>query len=151
MGNRRQEINPQHMIWHDMQLGLVLIVEDACCLKMKVWKIVRVSRITLFIYTQMGQESGFSQNIVANYAKVWENTLMRSDRQRCLFISLLRFLGRFERRPSSSTPLVSCHLYCSWRSIRSLRLSGSNRCAIHCSVSRRFTLISSIRTEADCR
>ncbi|BAS77938.1 Os02g0255033 [Oryza sativa Japonica Group] len=37
----------------------------------------------------------------------------KCDRQRCLFISLLRFLGRFERRPSSSTPLVSCHLYCS--------------------------------------
>jgi hypothetical protein len=96
----------------------------------------------------------FIHQTIGHWEKIWDksfSTFIRSDKQRCLFISLRRSLGRFVSRPSSSTPLVSCHLYCSWRIIRSFRFSGSSLCAIHCSVSRLFTLISSIRTEADCK
>lgn len=66
-------------------------------------------------------------------------------------MSLLRSLGRFFTRLSSSTPLVSCHLYCSYLLILSFKLSGSIRWDIHCSASRLFTLISSTLTVVDCR
>ncbi|BAT82192.1 hypothetical protein VIGAN_03216600 [Vigna angularis var. angularis] len=42
-------------------------------------------------------------------------------------MSLLKSLGRLRTKLSSSTPLVSCHLYCSYRLIRTRRPSGSNR------------------------
>lgn len=66
-------------------------------------------------------------------------------------MSRLRSLGRLLRRFSSSTPLVSCHLYCSYRRILFLKFSGSKRCAIHCSASLLFTLISSNLVVVDCR
>lgn len=80
-----------------------------------------------------------------------EHTLMRRAKQRCRLMSLRRSFGRFRRRFSSSTPLVSCHLYCSYLLIRSLRLSGSNRWDIHCSASLLFTLISSNLVVVDCK
>lgn len=80
-----------------------------------------------------------------------ELTLMSRAKQRWRFISLLRSLGRLQTRFSSSTPLVSCHLYCSCRLIRSLRFSGSNRWDIHCSASRLLTLISSTLVVVDCK
>uniref|UniRef100_A0A7C9ARD0 Uncharacterized protein n=1 Tax=Opuntia streptacantha TaxID=393608 RepID=A0A7C9ARD0_OPUST len=66
-------------------------------------------------------------------------------------MSLLRSLGRLRITPSSSTPLVSCHLYCSYLLILFLSSSGSKRWDIHCSASCLLTLISSSRTVVACR
>ena len=78
-------------------------------------------------------------------------TLISRDKQRWRFMSLLRSFGRFRTRFSSSTPLVSCHLYCSYLLIRSRRLSGSKRWDIHCSASLLLTLISSNLVVVDCK
>lgn len=78
-------------------------------------------------------------------------TLISKARQRCLLMSLLKSLGRLRIKLSSSTPLVSCHLYCSCRLILSLKLSGSSRWDIHCSASLLFTLISSNLVVVDCK
>ena len=83
------------------------------------------------------------------YAK--KLTLISRAKQRWRLMSLLKSLGRSRIKLSSSTPLVSCHLYCSYRLIRSLRLSGSNRWDIHCSASLLFTLISSNLVVVDCK
>lgn len=85
------------------------------------------------------------------FSEVKELTLMSRAKQRWRFMSLLRSLGRLRIKFSSSTPLVSCHLYCSYLLIRSLRSSGSNRCDIHCSASRLLTLISSNLVVVDCK
>jgi hypothetical protein len=76
---------------------------------------------------------------------------MSKAKQRWRLMSLLRSLGRLWTRVSSSTPLVSCHLYCSYRLIRSLILSGSKRWDIHCSASRLLILISSNLVVVDCK
>lgn len=78
-------------------------------------------------------------------------TLISKAKQRWRFMSLLKSLGRLRIKLSSSTPLVSCHLYCSYRLIRSRRPSGSNRWDIHCSASLLFTLISSNLVVVDCK
>jgi len=78
-------------------------------------------------------------------------TLISKAKQRWRLISLLKSFGRSRIKLSSSTPLVSCHLYCSCRLILSLRLSGSNRWDIHCSASLLFTLISSNLVVVDCK
>ena len=78
-------------------------------------------------------------------------TLFSKAKQRWRLMSLLKSLGRLRIKLSSSTPLVSCHLYCSYRLIRSLRLSGSSRWDIHCSASLLFTLISSNLVVVDCK
>lgn len=78
-------------------------------------------------------------------------TLISRAKQRWRFMSLLRSFGRLQIKLSSSTPLVSCHLYCSYRLIRSLKFSGSKRWDIHCSASLLFTLISSNLVVVDCK
>lgn len=78
-------------------------------------------------------------------------TLIIKAKQRWRLMSLLKSLGRLRIKLSSSTPLVSCHLYCSCRLIRSLTLPGSNQWDIHYYASLLFILISSNLVVVDCK
>ncbi|WVZ16670.1 hypothetical protein V8G54_009652 [Vigna mungo] len=78
-------------------------------------------------------------------------TFLSRSKQRWRFMSLLRSLGRLRINVSSSTPLFSCHLYCSYRLILCFRKSGSIRWDIHSSASLLLILISSTLTVVDCR
>ena len=79
------------------------------------------------------------------------HTFLSSSKQRWRLISLLRSLGRLRINVSSSAPLFSCHLYCSYLLMLSFSKSGSIRWDIHSSASLLLTLISSTLTLVDCR
>jgi hypothetical protein len=90
-------------------------------------------------------------NQVKRWLQLKKLTLINKSKQRWRLMSLRKSFGRSRTKLSSFTPLVSCHLYWSYRLIRSLRSSGSNRWDIHCSASLLFTLISSNLVCVDCK
>lgn len=79
------------------------------------------------------------------------HTRLTRSKHRCLWISRRRSAGKPRRIDSSSTPRVASHLYCTKRSTRRFRSSGSWRCLIHSLVSLCLSLHSSNLTVIDCR